>query len=117
MYTAGQEQRRLVYVRWFVTLLTGMITSLVAVLLLFCTKYLISAKDKLLEAVIHAELNQTVIFGSAFWAIVGCNVAFVSVAAILTSFWEPVAAGSGISEVKTMLNGTIFLHFGYAMHK
>nr|CCA15877.1 Chloride Channel (ClC) Family putative [Albugo laibachii Nc14] len=105
MYTAGQEQRRLVYVRWVVTLLTGMITSLVAVLLLFCTKYLISIKHKLLEAVVHAELNQSVFFGCAFWALVGCNLAFVSIAAILTSFWEPVAAGSGISEVKTMLNG------------
>ncbi|RLN51247.1 hypothetical protein BBJ28_00015669, partial [Nothophytophthora sp. Chile5] len=104
-YRNGQEKNRLIYARWFLTMLTGVITALVAVFMLYFTTLLMSLKQHLLEYTIQHELAQHVLFGTTFWAIVGFNLALVAIAATVTSFGEPVAAGSGISEVKTTLNG------------
>lgn len=104
-YRDGQERNRMIYVRWFLTLLVGIATSLVAVFLLFCTSRLHALKLHVLAQSIHHELTQRVLFGTTFWTILGFNLALVAVAATITCFVEPVAAGSGISEVKTTLNG------------
>jgi chloride channel 7 len=104
-YRDGQERTRMIYVRWFLTLLVGIVTSLVAIFLLYCTTMLHSIKLHLLKESISHELAKHVLFGTTFWVIVGFNLSLVGLAAALTCFFEPVAAGSGISEVKTTLNG------------
>ncbi|KAG2527295.1 hypothetical protein JM18_003660 [Phytophthora kernoviae] len=104
-YRNGQEKNRLIYARWFLTLVTGVITALVAVFMLYFTTLLLSLKQHLLEYTIQHELAKNVLFGTTFWTIVGFNAFLVAIAATVTSFGEPVAAGSGISEVKTTLNG------------
>ena len=47
--------------------------------------------------------------GHGFWGpfarFVGVSAAFAGVAGALVSFVEPLAAGSGVAEVKTYLNG------------
>ncbi|RQM16534.1 hypothetical protein DD237_001035 [Peronospora effusa] len=101
----GQEKNRLIYARWFLTLITGVITALVAVFMLYFTTLLLSLKQHLLEYTIQHELAKNVLFGTTFWSIVAFNLGLVAIAATVTSFGEPVAAGSGISEVKTTLNG------------
>uniref|UniRef100_H3G534 Chloride channel protein n=1 Tax=Phytophthora ramorum TaxID=164328 RepID=H3G534_PHYRM len=93
------------YARWFLTLVTGVVTALVAVFMLYFTTLLTSLKQHLLEYTIRHELAKHVLFGTTFWSIVSFNLVLVAIAATVTSFGEPVAAGSGISEVKTTLNG------------
>lgn len=95
MYRNGQEKHRLIYARWFLTLLTGVVTALTAVFLLYCTTLLTSLKLHLLEYSIHHELEKHVLFGTAFWSIVAFNAGLVIIAATITVFYEPVAAGSG----------------------
>lgn len=95
MYRNGQEKTRLIYARWFLTLLTGVITALTAVFLLYWTKLLISIKHHLLEYTIEHEFSKSVLFGTAFWSIVGFNALLVIIAATITIYGEPVAAGSG----------------------
>lgn len=41
----------------------------------------------------------------AFLAFAGCNIAFATLAGTLCAFVAPAAAGSGIPEVKSYLNG------------
>lgn len=95
MYRNGQEKNRLIYARWFLTLLTGVVTALTAVFLLYCVTILMSLKQHLLEYSIHHELEKNVLFGTAFWSIVAFNAVLVIVAVTFTVFGEPVAAGSG----------------------
>ncbi|CAI5736493.1 unnamed protein product [Hyaloperonospora brassicae] len=104
-YRNGQEKNRLIYARWFLTLATGVITALVAVFLLYFTTLLTSIKHHVIESTIRHELTKHVLFGTTFWSFVAFNLVLVAIAATVTSFGEPVAAGSGISEVKTTLNG------------
>ncbi|KAL4162287.1 hypothetical protein PRNP1_002834 [Phytophthora ramorum] len=104
-YRNGLEKNRLIYARWFLTLVTGVVTALVAVFMLYFTTLLTSLKQHLLEYTIRHELAKHVLFGTTFWSIVSFNLVLVAIAATVTSFGEPVAAGSGISEVKTTLNG------------
>ena len=44
-------------------------------------------------------------FLAPFFMYVGISLLYASVAGALVSFVEPLAAGSGIAEVKTYLNG------------
>ncbi|TMW69263.1 hypothetical protein Poli38472_001419 [Pythium oligandrum] len=104
-YRDGIEKSRLTVARWFLTLLVGLVTALVAVFLLYCTTLLNSVKHHLMLGSIEHELSKHVLFGTTFWIIVGFNMVLVALAATFTCFLEPVAAGSGISEVKTTLNG------------
>ncbi|KAF1333369.1 Chloride channel, partial [Globisporangium splendens] len=75
-------------------MLTGVGTALVAVFLLYCTTLLMSLKQHLLVYSIQHELEKHVLFGTTFWSMVGFNLVLVAIAATLTSFGEPVAAGS-----------------------
>ena len=42
---------------------------------------------------------------ASFLFYLACNVALIAVASVLTVYWAPGAAGSGIPEVKAYLNG------------
>lgn len=95
-YRDGIEKNRLIYARWFLTMITGVGTALVAVFLLYCTTLLMSLKQHLLVYSIQHELAKHVLFGTTFWSIVLFNLVLVAIAATLTSFGEPVAAGSGL---------------------
>ena len=94
-YRNGQEKNRLIYARWFLTLATGVITALVAVFLLYFTTLLTSIKHHVIESTIRHELTKHVLFGTTFWSFVAFNLVLVAIAATVTSFGEPVAAGSG----------------------
>lgn len=95
-YRDGIEKNRLVYARWVLTMLTGVGTALIAVFLLYCTTLLTSLKHHVLVSAIEHELAKHVLFGTTFWSMVLFNLSLVAIAATLTSFGEPVAAGSGV---------------------
>lgn len=83
------------------TLIVGMATGLIAVFVTFCTKALTVFKLRPVYAALHAEGGPTV---RAFLIMLGFNLAYVVVANSLV-WLEPLAAGSGIPEIKSFLNG------------
>ncbi|OQS07954.1 Chloride Channel (ClC) Family [Thraustotheca clavata] len=99
-YRDGREKNRSIVVRWILTLVAGLITALAGIILLLCTQTLAHVKRTLIEHYITAG-PPTLVFG----VLMGFNVVLVLIATSLTIFGEPVAAGSGISEIKSMLNG------------
>ncbi|KAH9104375.1 hypothetical protein AeMF1_019531 [Aphanomyces euteiches] len=101
-YRDGRERRFSVFFRWVLTLLTGFLTALAGIILLFCTQHVSQIKRHIMEHyLVSGPDSQTLVYG----VVLGINVGLVAIAAILTIFVEPVAAGSGISEIKSMLNG------------
>ena len=94
-YHDGQEKNRLIRARWFLTLLTGVLTAFVAVFLLYCTTLLFSLKHTLLKTSIQREQAHEWPMGASLALLLSFNVALVAVAAACVCFGEPVAAGSG----------------------
>ncbi|KAK2829032.1 hypothetical protein Q7C36_017022 [Tachysurus vachellii] len=90
--------------RWFICGLIGFLTGLIACLIDILVEKLAGAKygvikkyiDKFTEA---GGLSISMIL----WAVL--NLAFIMVGAIIVAFIEPVAAGSGIPQIKCYLNG------------
>ena len=71
-------------------------------LLLF--RFVTQAKFELFHLLIEQEKNELVPYGTALSAMLACNLAFILVA-WYTVYLEPLAAGSGIPEIKCFLNG------------
>lgn len=90
--------------RWVLTLITGLICGTVATFVTFFTKVLTSTKFRLVLAALEKEKLQEWPFGSAFAVLCACNLVF-GFCAWLAVYLEPLAAGSGIPEVKCFLNG------------
>jgi hypothetical protein len=90
------------YFRWVVIFMIGIATGLVAFLLDACTELLSSYK---MQLTLFVESQCIDCFANPFGVWVGLAVALVMVTAIVVAFAEPVAAGSGIPEIKSYLNG------------
>ncbi|RQM11365.1 hypothetical protein B5M09_011887 [Aphanomyces astaci] len=96
---------------WVLTWFTGFLTALAGIVLLFCTQHISILKRQVMEHYINTPSSSLHIHEEndsrplVYGVLLGINVGLVSIAAILTIFVEPVAAGSGISEIKSMLNG------------
>ena len=86
-------------------MMIGIATAVVAIILLSCTMLLGNFKTHLLQDSIHREKLQTVDSGYAFRSLALFNLVLVFGAVSLTTFGERIAAGSGISEIKSVLNG------------
>ncbi|RHY86511.1 hypothetical protein DYB35_012009 [Aphanomyces astaci] len=110
-YRDGRERRFSVFFRWVLTWFTGFLTALAGIVLLFCTQHISILKRQVMEHYINTPSSSLHIHEEndsrplVYGVLLGINVGLVSIAAILTIFVEPVAAGSGISEIKSMLNG------------
>ncbi|KAF0689530.1 Aste57867_19033 [Aphanomyces stellatus] len=122
-YRDGRERSFSIFFRWILTWFTGLLTAITGVVLLYCTQHLSQLKRYVMEHYIEKASfdpsSSTLVYG----VVLGINIGLVSIAAILTIFVEPVAAGSGtqtylffhvvpphtptsgISEIKSMLNG------------
>lgn len=90
--------------RWVLTLLTGFFTGVVALFVTFFTKFLTRHKYAYFESLVAREKNNEAPSGSAFAFLVLSNSLF-ALLAFLAVFMEPLAAGSGIPEIKCFLNG------------
>lgn len=89
-----------VFLKWALALLIGLSTGLVGFFSNIAVENI--AGFKLLLT------NKLMLQGSyfkAFLAFAGCNIAFATLAGTLCAFVAPAAAGSGIPEVKSYLNG------------
>jgi chloride channel 7 len=97
------ENKR-IFRQWAQTFLIGVLTGVVAYFVVFCTSHLISFKFHLMYSLIEMERVGMIHFGSAFAFFTSFNL-FCSFIAWLMVYLAPAAAGSGIPEVKSFLNG------------
>ena len=70
----------------------------------FFTKTLSNFKFKVFHNLIEKEKTGVVVYGVAFLFFISCNCLFVVIAWLFV-YIEPLAAGSGIPEIKCFLNG------------
>jgi H+/Cl- antiporter ClcA len=91
--------------KWLFVLLIGMCTAFIGVFIDFFVKKLAEIKYDFLYSNIEKEQTGELMKGGAFgyFALMQCSM--VAVACSTVVFGEPMAAGSGIPEIKTMLNG------------
>eukprot|EP00698_Gefionella_okellyi_P015198 TRINITY_DN4286_c0_g1_i1.p1 TRINITY_DN4286_c0_g1~~TRINITY_DN4286_c0_g1_i1.p1 ORF type:complete len:814 (+),score=118.51 TRINITY_DN4286_c0_g1_i1:176-2443(+) len=86
--------------RWILALLIGVFTAMIACGVDYGTKSLGALKFAAVD-----KLMVDNAFVAPFFAFIGISAGFSIIATVLVSFFEPVAAGSGIPEIKSYLNG------------
>ena len=89
----------------FLLALTGVSIGLAASLLTFTSRLLQSAKTNLMDSYILEEKNGSVLPGTAFFVYLSVSLLYGVFASLPVAFVEPAAAGSGIPEIKCVLNG------------
>jgi chloride channel 7 len=94
--------------RWIACLLIGVLTALVAFFIDFSVDFISGWKFYFLqEAMTGFNFKwgwiEGVFFGFLFWA--GSNALLCLIATVLVAYVEPVAIGSGIPDIKCLLNG------------
>lgn len=92
------------FLRWLLTFVTGLSCGIVALLVTSLTQFFTHGKFRIFRHLLELEKERTLPFGTAFAFLFLCNTAF-GLVAWLTVYVEPLAAGSGIPEVKCYLNG------------
>ena len=89
---------------WTQTLVIGILTGISAYFVIYCTGRLTAIKLSILYRYIDLERDGEIAFGNAFGIYALFNCLCVSIA-WFTVYMAPNAAGSGIPEVKSFLNG------------
>ncbi|CAB3367294.1 Hypothetical predicted protein [Cloeon dipterum] len=90
--------------RWFVFLLIGVVTALIACCIDIAIEELSSIKFRFLKYYVDLCMNDRCMYiPHLYW--VATNIVPVLIGTILVTYVEPVAAGSGIPQVKCYLNG------------
>ncbi|PIK56463.1 hypothetical protein BSL78_06626 [Apostichopus japonicus] len=95
--------------RWFVMLLIGMTTAAIAAGVDICIDVLAGSKYSLVASYFAHKVDDISIL-IPFFLWMGIDVVFVFLAAMLVVYGEPVAAGSGIPQIKCYLNGVLVPH-------
>lgn len=90
--------------RWFIFLIIGIITALIACFIDISIEELSKRKYKMLSKYVDEYVTQGKLYIPYFlWIIM--NIIPVLIGSTLVSYVEPIAAGSGIPQVKCYLNG------------
>ena len=92
--------------RWVLTALIGMSTGAIGFIVDLSCKNLGDLRIKAVKK--YVEMGE---LSNAYWTWLGICAAFAFVSTLLVNFGEPVAAGSGIPEVKGYLNGSNYMRF------
>ncbi|XP_024216025.1 H(+)/Cl(-) exchange transporter 7 [Halyomorpha halys] len=90
--------------RWFIFLLIGVCTAFIGVIIDIAIDVLSHMKYGYIKAYIDHCLTEDCLY-VPYLVWLGFNVGIVSIGSFLVAFVEPVAAGSGIPQVKCYLNG------------
>ncbi|XP_028406766.1 H(+)/Cl(-) exchange transporter 7-like [Dendronephthya gigantea] len=96
--------------RWVVMFLVGIMTALVAVFIDICIEELAKWKYNCLHDYLEKYISEDVKILIPFCLWIAIDIAMVGFAAVLVSYGEPVAAGSGIPVIKCFLNGVKIPH-------
>ena len=91
--------------RWVLIVCIGAATAVVAAAITVASAQLTELRQHVVDGLIDAERKTTTPAGTAFAAFVGMCAAYAAGAALLVAYIEPVAGGSGIPEIKALLNG------------
>ncbi|XP_063362160.1 H(+)/Cl(-) exchange transporter 7 [Cydia amplana] len=91
------------YTRWFIFLLIGIITALIAFVIDVCIEEFSEIKYRELKKSVDAHLPHRMYVPYLLWVL--SNICIVFIGSVLVAYVEPVAAGSGIPQVKCYLNG------------
>jgi chloride channel 7 len=101
---AGKKCNSICLSKWTTYALVGIIVGSFAYLCAIAVEFLLDFKFEQTNEFIKRD---EMVGGYIVYALI--NVTFVAIATSLVSFVEPVAAGSGIPELKSYLNGTNYL--------
>jgi H+/Cl- antiporter ClcA len=99
--------RRRPCLRWCFNFAIAVCVALVASLIIAASRYFTSWRLDLLTLLVKLERDGTNPYGTAFCGFIATSCAYALVGAALTAYLAPSAAGSGISEIKCILNGII----------
>lgn len=91
------------FVRWIICLMIGVLTALVAASIDIVIEEVSTVKFGFLRHLVAKYKAIDISIPYFYWLVV--NVGFVTVGALMVTYLEPVAAGSGIPQVKCYLNG------------
>lgn len=93
------------FVRWIICLMIGVLTALVAASIDIAIEEVSSVKFGFLRKMVqNMKINNTdIVIPFLYWVLM--NVVFTTIGSLLVTYIEPVAAGSGIPQVKCYLNG------------
>ncbi|XP_078237676.1 H(+)/Cl(-) exchange transporter 7 [Pogona vitticeps] len=95
--------------RWVICAMIGILTGLVACFIDIVVEYLAGLKYELVKGNIDGFTETgRLSFSLLLWATL--NASFVMVGSVMVAFIEPVAAGSGIPQIKCYLNGVKIPH-------
>ncbi|XP_047995343.1 H(+)/Cl(-) exchange transporter 7 [Leguminivora glycinivorella] len=89
--------------RWFIFLLIGIITALIAFIIDVCIEEFSEIKYRELKKSVDTHLPHRMYVPYLLWVL--SNICIVFIGSVLVAYVEPVAAGSGIPQVKCYLNG------------
>ena len=92
-------------VKWIFCFFIGVCTACCGIFIDFGVQKMTEAKLSMFYEAVEREREHEASRGSAALGLIGLNVAMVLTASCFVVFGEPMAAGSGIPEIKTMLNG------------
>ena len=101
----NEEPRRKAILRWAMLLLIACSTALTAVLIDYCVRRFTHWKFHLVTKLIEDEKRTAGTLTGACGLYVAIALAYSAIAGTMAAYIEPTAAGSGISEIKTILNG------------
>jgi len=91
--------------RWLLIFVVACITALVAVAITVAARKLTDIKFNTVNHLISLERQGELRHGAAFAAYMGFALLFAGIASATILLIEPIAQGSGISEIKCVLNG------------
>ncbi|XP_059172369.1 H(+)/Cl(-) exchange transporter 7-like [Physella acuta] len=95
--------------RWIICLLIGVLTGLTAGLIDYCVEQMSSLKFQTIQQLVDKCVNYDCMYlPQIVWY--SFNMGLVVVGSLLTTYIEPVSAGSGIPQIKCYLNGVIVPH-------
>ena len=92
-------------VRWIFIFIVAVVTALVAVAITVAARRLTRVKFDTVNSLIQDERNGKLSHGIAFTVYLAFVLVFAAIASSFVTFLEPMAQGSGISEIKCILNG------------
>eukprot|EP00466_Bigelowiella_natans_P004970 jgi/Bigna1/81150/fgenesh1_pg.77_\ len=101
-----EEQRSINRQRWGLTFVIAIFTALVAVLITWATQTLVKYKLKTAQDWIMKEHHGEIPHGFTLLLMVGMCLGMSMIGGLFVML-EPIAAGSGISEIKSLLNGVM----------
>ena len=97
--------RKVTALRWSVNFLIGALIALIAVGITFSSHSLTFLKFQAMDILISVDKEKNLYALTAFLGLLCISLSYAMVAAFLVAFVEPVAGGSGIPEIKAILNG------------